>query len=49
MNSGQPTGLVGRERLRRFKAGYEEQRMSDGMLPATYQVFYVVVEKPLEN
>ena len=49
MNSGQPTGLIGRERLRRFKAGYEEQRLSDGMLPATYQVFYVVVEKPLEN
>jgi malonyl-CoA O-methyltransferase len=49
MNSGQPVGLVGREKLRRFKAGYETQRMTDGMLPATYQVFYVVLDKPLEN
>lgn len=49
MNSGQPAGLMGREKMRRFKAGYEKQRLADGMLPATYQVFYVVVEKPLES
>ena len=49
MNAGQPTGLVGREKIRKFKAGYEKQRQTDGMLPATCQVYYVVVEKPLEN
>ncbi|MGH1461487.1 MAG: malonyl-ACP O-methyltransferase BioC [Neptuniibacter sp.] len=49
MNSGQPTGLVGRDKIRKFKAAYEQKRAGDGMLPATYQVFYVVIEKPLEN
>jgi len=45
MNAGQQQGLTGRERLRRFKQGYEQQRMNDGALPATYQVIYAVFEK----
>lgn len=49
MNSGQHEGLMGRQTLRRFKSAYESQRLNNGMLPATYQVFYVVIEKPLEN
>ena len=49
MNAGQQSGLTGRDKVRRFKAAYEKQRMDNGMLPATYQVFYVVIEKQLEN
>ncbi|WP_297311226.1 malonyl-ACP O-methyltransferase BioC [Neptuniibacter sp.] len=49
MNAGQQVGLTGRERLRRFKSAYEHQRLDDGTLPATYQVYYAVVEKPLGN
>lgn len=47
MNSGQQTGLTGREKVKRFKLAYEAQRMQDGYLPATYQVFYLVVEKDM--
>ncbi|WP_415911843.1 malonyl-ACP O-methyltransferase BioC [Neptuniibacter sp. QD37_11] len=45
MNAGQQQGLTGRERVRRFKEGYEQQRLDDGALPATYQVIYAVFEK----
>ena len=45
MNAGQQIGLTGRERVKRFKAAYEAQRLSDGSIPATYQVFYGVFEK----
>lgn len=48
MNTGQQTGLTGRERVRRFKSAYEAQRLDDDSIPATYQVFYAVLEKPLE-
>jgi malonyl-CoA O-methyltransferase len=49
MNTGQQSGLMGREKLRRFKQAYEAQRLEGGALPATYQVFTVVLEKSLEN
>lgn len=49
MNAGQQTGLTGRERVKRFKAAYEQQRLVDGAIPATYQVFYAVLHKPLEE
>lgn len=49
MNSGQQVGLMGRDKIRRFKSAYENQRLDDGLLPATYQVFYIVLEKQLEN
>ena len=45
MNSGQQTGLTGRVQVKRFKLAYEAQRMQDGYLPATYQVFYLVLKK----
>lgn len=45
MNAGQQTGLTGRERIRRFKSAYEAQRNAQGLLPATYQVFFGVFEK----
>lgn len=47
MNAGQQVGLTGRERVRRFKAAYEAQRLADGSIPATYQVYYAVFEKIL--
>lgn len=49
MNAGQKTGLTGREQIRRFKSAYEDQRLADGAIPATYQVFYGVLEKPVKG
>lgn len=45
VNSGRPTGLTGRERVRGFQRAYEQQRNAVGKLPATYQVWYLTVEK----
>ena len=45
VNSGRPTGLTGRDRVRGFQQAYEQQRNVDGKLPATYQVWYLTLEK----
>jgi malonyl-CoA O-methyltransferase len=47
VNDGRPAGLTGRERVRAFQAAYEAQRNAAGKLPATYQVWYLTLEKPL--
>ena len=44
VNSGRPTGLTGRERVRAFSSAYEALRNSNGKLPATYQVWYLTLE-----
>ena len=46
VNSGRPKGLTGRQRVEKLKAGYETFRNSDGLLPATYEVYYLLLEKP---
>jgi malonyl-CoA O-methyltransferase len=46
VNHGRPGGLSTRRRLQQFSAAYEAQRMADGKLPATYQVFYLQLTKP---
>ncbi len=45
MNHGQPAGLTGKARVQAFKAAYERHRDPEGLLPATYQVYYLNVEK----
>ncbi len=45
MNQGQQHALTGRQRVLGFKTAYEQQRMADGMLPATYEVFYGLLRK----
>lgn len=45
VNSGRPAGLTGRERLRRFAQAYEAKRNADGLLPATYQVWYLELRR----
>jgi len=45
MNQGQPTGLTGRARIQAFRAAYEAQRTDAGLLPATYEVYYLDIEK----
>lgn len=47
VNVGRPEGLMGKQRIKAFKAAYETQRNQQGLLPATYQVWYGVVEKAL--
>ncbi|MDB6061297.1 MAG: malonyl-acyl carrier protein O-methyltransferase BioC [Verrucomicrobiaceae bacterium] len=45
VNSARPDGLTSRARLQRFSEAYETQRDADGQLPATYQVWYLQLEK----
>ena len=45
INEGRPAGLTGRHRIKQLLAAYEGQRNERGMLPATYQVWYGVLEK----
>lgn len=45
MNSGQQAGLTGRQQVRSFKQAYEARRQDNGYLPATYQVYYLVLTK----
>ncbi len=47
VNSGRPVGLTGKQRLRRFIDAYELQRNAQGLLPATYQSWYGLLQKPL--
>lgn len=44
VNRGQAEGLTSRKKIEAFKLAYESFRQ-DNMLPATYDVFYVVAEK----
>ncbi|WP_300629445.1 malonyl-ACP O-methyltransferase BioC [Pseudomonas sp.] len=46
LNPGRPGGLTGRARIVALVQAYEQFRQAHG-LPATYQVVYAVLEKPL--
>ncbi len=46
LNPGRPGGLTGRARIKGLIDAYEQFRQAQG-LPATYQVVYAVLEKPL--
>lgn len=46
LNPGRPTGLTGRARMQALLKAYERFRQPQG-LPATYQVVYGVLRKPL--
>jgi len=46
LNPGRPGGLTGRARIVALVQAYERFRQAQG-LPATYQVVYAVLEKPL--
>jgi malonyl-CoA O-methyltransferase len=46
LNPGRPGGLTGRKRVLGLIEAYEQFRQTEG-LPATYQVVYAVLEKPL--
>ncbi len=45
VNAARPDGLTSRARLQRFSAAYEALRDADGVLPATYQVWYLQLIK----
>lgn len=45
VNRGRPKGLTGRQRIEKLKAGYETFRCADGSLPASYDVYYLRLEK----
>ncbi len=45
VNRGQPEGLTGREKIQALKAAYERYR-HDGLLPASYEVYYCRAQKP---
>jgi malonyl-CoA O-methyltransferase len=40
-----PTNMTGKQKLKQFVSAYESFRQSDGMLPATYQVLWGVLQK----
>jgi len=46
VNRGRPRGLTGRQRIEKLKAGYETFRDGDGLLPASYDVYYLRMENP---
>jgi malonyl-CoA O-methyltransferase len=46
LNPGRPGGLTGRARILGLIEAYEQFRKAEG-LPATYQVVYAVLEKPV--
>jgi len=45
VNAGQSNSLTGRQRIKQLKQAYEQFRNSDGLLPATYEVAYLVIRK----
>lgn len=47
-NVNRDRGIMGKQALRRFIAAYESYRQANGLLPATYQVWYLALIKPLE-
>jgi malonyl-CoA O-methyltransferase len=46
VNTGRPQGLTGRQRIQGLINAYDQQRNANGMLPASYQVFYGRLVKP---
>lgn len=46
-NVNRDRGMMGKQALRRFIAAYESYRQANGLLPATYQVWYLTLTKPL--
>ncbi|PYC27913.1 malonyl-ACP O-methyltransferase BioC [Pseudomonas mosselii] len=48
LNPGRPSGLTGRARMQGLLQAYEQFRQAQG-LPATYQVVYGVLRKPLDG
>ncbi len=44
INRGRAAGLTGRKKIAAFKTAYESFRR-DNLLPATYDVFYIIAEK----
>ena len=49
VNDGRPQGLMGKQKIKAFRNAYESHRDEQGNLPATYQVWYGVLEKGLAN
>ncbi len=45
LNPGRIAGLAGRQRIQTFRNAYEQYRKPNGLLPATYQVFYGLYQK----
>jgi malonyl-CoA O-methyltransferase len=45
VNAGRPGGLTGRRRMQQFMAAYETQRNTRGLLPATYQVWFLQLRR----
>lgn len=45
VNAARPEGLTSRQRQQHFSAAYDAQRDADGLLPATYQVWYLHLQK----
>lgn len=45
MNAGAGKGLTGRARIKAFRNAYETWRTDAGYLPATYEVYYLVLRK----
>lgn len=40
-----PKGLMGKKKLQRLISAYESYRRTDGLLPATYEVYYLTLTK----
>lgn len=49
LNPGRPDGLTGRRRLQALTQAYEMFRGKDGVLPASYQIFYGIYRKAARN
>lgn len=47
MTAQRQKGLTGKTRLKSFIDGYEQFRMANGLLPATYEIGFASIEKPL--
>ncbi len=47
VTKGRPHGLTGKQRLQKVIKAYEQFRMDDGLLPATYEVIYGHAWAPL--
>jgi len=45
VNAGQSAGLTGKQRLLRFREAYEQFRSDDGLLPATWELYYGVLRR----
>lgn len=45
MNAGESKGLTGRLKVKQFKANYEQYRKVNSKLPASYEVYYLVLKK----